>query len=399
MHRPVLYGKVLLLAAILNVLLGATASAQFSMGVVSPGDIAASPGGFARIPVTLSLRPGISVDSLSFGFRLDANGGAPAIAGRLTFQQDAALPPPGLVDNSFSANTISVFFANLNRNVSGTVPVGYVIATLPSTALAGQTYTASITGASGSFGSASVPLGPGVPALVSVNAGYLVSDVFPVTSDVIGAFGDGNVNTLDLLYTLRVVTNIPGFNPAPCSDLFDALDSFPVDTAGRRGGDGILNTLDLAETLKRVAGTDSSRPTRPSLGLTCPAAAPVVAAAMHIEPSRENLWFGDTEQLGAGLVRVPVYMRAGRIVGLSFAVGINGPGGPLRFVADEVPAPSMQDNGVEGTLAVAWLEGFETTGGDVLLGYVQVQVSGTDPPLTLRFFGIDRITQRGPTPE
>ena len=68
---------------------------------------------------------------------------------------------------------------------------------------------------------------------------------------------------------MRAVTNVPGFRPPVCSDRFDAMDSFPADSASR-GGDGQLTTLDLLITLRRVTNIDTSRPRRLSRGLICP---------------------------------------------------------------------------------------------------------------------------------
>jgi len=381
-----MYRPILLFTAILSFLPGVFAQSD---GTVTPSNAPGSPSLVTRIPITLAMTRG-SVNSISFGFELDGNSGAPAVAS-LAFQRDPAFPAP-TTDNSFAPNKLSVVFFNLNTNVSTTAHLGDVIVTIPGAAAIGQSYTASVTAASGGSGNNTIPLTPGGPSVVSLNAAYLVSDPFPVTSDTVGGFGDGKIDILDLLYTLRAITNVVVV--APCSDLFDAMDSFPVDTTTGRGGDGILNTLDLLETLRRVAKTDRSTPMRAARGLTCPSAPPaaVEAEALRRPPREQSLWFGATEEVGDGVSRVPVYMRAGRTVALSFAVGIEGQGGPLRFIAGEVGAPSLQDNGVEGTLAVAWLEEFSGPAeGNVLLGYVQG--SGTDPstPFHLHFFGIDRI--------
>jgi uncharacterized protein (TIGR03437 family) len=381
-------------ATALNILPGGSAVLQVPAGLVALGNTTASPGRTTRIPVTLALSSGISLDSIAFGIRLDPNIGAPSIAGPLTFQPDAAQPGPSQIDNGAGPNLISISYLGLGTALTGTLHLGDIVTALPGTVLSGQSYTASFTGVSASLTTVPVALGLGPAALVSVNATYLVSDVFPATSDYAGNFGDGTINTLDLINTLRAVTNIPGFKPAACSDRFDAMDSYPVDVGNQRGGDGLLNTLDLIETLKRVAGTDASRPTRVARGLSCPTAMPASAEALRRAPVTENLWFGAAEQMGDGVVRVPVYMRASRTQALSFSVGISGQGGSLRFVPGEVAAPALQDNGVEGTLAVAWLEEISaTTGGNMLLGYVQV--SGTDPsaPFTLDFFGVDQIAK------
>ncbi len=55
---------------------------------------------------------------------------------------------------------------------------------------------------------------------------YLVGDAYPFTGDSLGSFGQGVLNTLSLITTLRAVTRLPGFLPATCSDRFDAMDSY-----------------------------------------------------------------------------------------------------------------------------------------------------------------------------
>ena len=95
------------------------------------------------------------------------------------------------------------------------------------------------------------------------------------------------------------------------------------------------------------------------------------------------------------MARVPVFLRAGTrldLAGLSFSVGWQGPGNPLQFVPVEIGAPSLTDTGVPGTMAVAWLNGLQISGGNALIGYIQV--SGVDPAgsFSLVFYGVDANT-------
>src|SRR5205807_2180662 len=90
------------------------------------------------------------------------------------------------------------------------------------------------------------------------------------TGDNAGSFGNNILNTLDLVAALRVAAQVPGFVPPKCSDRYDALDAYPVDTVTTRGGDGSVNTLDLVAILKRVTNLDTARPRRTSRGLACP---------------------------------------------------------------------------------------------------------------------------------
>jgi hypothetical protein len=240
---------------------------------------------------------------------------------------------------------------------------------------AASSVTNSVTVSGGGSASATATDVTTVTALASV-PNYKVGDVYPSTNDSAGNFGDGSINTLDLLATLRAVTGIPGSVPDVCSDRFDAMDSFPVDTTSR-GGDGLLNTLDLLETLRRVANTDSSRPTRsPRTSCTTAAAAPQRVVPAVAEGVLE---FGDASPAGDGWRRTPVYLRANvnlDLAGLSFSLGDVAPGNVrLRFLPAN-SAPSLVDTDIPGTLAVAWLNGWTAAAGArVLLGYVEAPAS------------------------
>jgi hypothetical protein len=215
-------------------------------------------------------------------------------------------------------------------------------------------------------------------------ATYLVGDVFPYTGDNVGNFGDGSINTLDLISTLRAVVNLSGYVPATCSDRFDAMDAFPVDTENTRGGDGILNTLDLIEILKRAVNIDTSRPIRASRGL-CSAPPgteePQKNRGKARPASRSQTAAGSLELQPAGLAsdgwqRRAIYLGANtdlNLAGLSLSLGfVNAPvGAQLRFVAAEQP-PSISDTGISGVLALAWLNGWTARADQrVLLGYVE----------------------------
>jgi hypothetical protein len=275
--------------------------------------------------------------------------------------------------------------------------LGDILVTVPGTVVAGQSYTVTLQGTSGSLAGVTVPLNSSNGSVGA--AQYLVSDVYPNTGDSAGQFGDGVVNTLDLIATLRAVTNLTGFLPPSCSDLFDAMDSYPVDGSGspnalpgRPGGDGLLNTLDLIETLRRATNTDTSRPFRVARGLSCTtfAAAPAPPAKAA---AREGAAAGDLQMAPAGTAsdgwgRTAVYLRAAgedlNLAGLSFALGSDPGSSMFRFVAGAGQSPSMVDSGLAGKLVLAWLEGTNVPAGQqILLGYVEA------PPGTpaLTFYG------------
>ena len=90
-------------------------------------------------------------------------------------------------------------------------------------------------------------------------------------------------------------------------------------------------------------------------------------------------------------MRVPVYFRTNQIelTGLSFAVGLASESLPLRMIAGEAGAPTLEDRGIAGTLAVAWLNGLKGPGERrLLLGYVLIPSGDATVASSLRLFGV-----------
>ena len=242
---------------------------------------------------------------------------------------------------------------------------------------------------------------------------YLVGDAFPAGTDVIGGFGDNNLNNLDLIYALRAVTNVPGFRPAACSDRFDAMDSYPLDTDTVRGGDGQLNNLDLIRTLRRVTNIDTSRPVRASRGLTCTASAPQFAlqgrreqglrsheqGSPSTEPSAGAIELGQAEPSSDG-ARVPVYLRATRdlvLESLSFSLGNQSSASTQQFLSGDAPPPTLVDSEVQGVLAIAWLQGGlrVSAGQRLLLGYAEVPGMGIEAAIGMQIYGANASKEDG----
>ncbi len=368
-----------------------------SEGTVGASAAGGAPAATINIPVTLTLGGGFSVDTLSFGLQITPNGAAPPLSGTLTFQQDAAVAVPTLVDATAGPNSIVVSWLPFPAPRSGTVRLGTVAATIPATATVGQSYPVHVTGVSGSLASATVGLLAAADVALAVGGNYLVGDAFPFTGDAVGLFGDSNLDNFDLITALRAVTLIPGAVPLACSDRFDAMDSFPVDGAAR-GGDGQLNNFDLIQTLRRVVSLDTSRPTRITRGLACPDASPLAKKSPGREAVAGALSLGALQARRNGVVRVPMLLRSDRallLAGLSIGLGLPDSKQTLRFVAADKHAPTVVDNGLAGMLAVAWLEAFEVGAGEtVLLGYVEFDAAeGAARPLQV--FGVIANTQDG----
>jgi len=381
-------------------------AATVAVGTVGIASVSGSPGGSARIPVTLSMSGPATVDSVAFGLRVEAVGTAPALTDALSLAKDAAMAEPTFSDTSAGPGTISVGWLNLTTALSGTVRLGEVVVPIPALATDGHSYTVRITGASGSLGMTNMALLAGASVtLLVVERSYLAGDAFPLGSDLnsdtdkddAGEFGDDQLQILDLIYALRAVTSVPGYRPPACSDRFDAIDSHPADTPTVRGGNATLNTVDLIYTLRRVTSVDTSRPRRYSRNLPCTAGAGqevVAQAALPVQPGEPagRLHLGPPEPVEDGTVRMPVYLEAARaleLAGLSFSIGMTGlQPGTWNLERGTAPPPTLIDSDVPGVLAVAWLEGLQVAAGQrLLLGYVVAPgpAPGTDG---LRFIGI-----------
>ncbi len=329
-------------------------------GVVAIGPSGDTAGGTVRIPVTLVANSGISADKIAFSLQVIPNGSAPALTGVMTFAPDAALGTPTTMDTSGGAGVISLSWLSLAAAVSSTQHLGDLLVTTPSSAAIGQTYAVQVTGASASFQSAGVALAGGSSSTLTIRLDYLVGDSFPFTGDSAGSFGDNALNTLDLISALRAVTNLSGYVPASCSDRFDALDSFPVDTATARGGDGILNTLDLITLLQRVTNIDTSRPRRVSRGLTC---SQTTAQARRRSRSAE----GSVEIARDGSVYL-VAKEALALDGLAISISGNS-ASQLAWTAADRFDPALTDTEMPGLMAMAWMQRIEVNAGSrVLLG-------------------------------
>jgi hypothetical protein len=221
---------------------------------------------------------------------------------------------------------------------------------------------------------------------------YLVGDVTPAPSNAAPNFGSGALNVLDVVQVLFTVNNLTP-PPPTCSDLFDAMDTYPVDTATRRGGDGVLNVLDIVEELFRTDNLDTSRPIRVTRNDVCTGSETSQSMARNARvaprPQPENygvLQFGNSEPVAGG-ERVPVYLQASReMARLALTFGVGDQQSQLHFVSAGDVAPSVAVDNQVGVLALAWLQGLNVPAGrSLLLGYVTGPVGYA---ANLKVFGV-----------
>jgi hypothetical protein len=225
----------------------------------------------------------------------------------------------------------------------------------------------------------------GVNGTVNWAYTYLVGDVYPYTSNTAPNFGVGSVSLQALIQMLFAVNLFPGYTPAPCTDRFDAMDTYPADTATTRGGDGTIGLQDLILELFRETNLNTSRPVRPSygagVGLASGCVAPEILTALHVSSLRaavaEGLPISGALVLEAPLMtsgsteQVPVYLEAARdMVNVAVTFGLGDQLSQLHFVPAGA-APSLVSDDQPGAVAAAWLQGVTIpAGGRLLLGYV-----------------------------
>jgi photosystem II stability/assembly factor-like uncharacterized protein len=204
---------------------------------------------------------------------------------------------------------------------------------------------------------------------------YRVGDVAPSTADTAASFGDGALNILDLIQVLFAVNNVPGFTPVACSDRFDAMDLYPVDTEAGRGGDGTLNILDLIRELFRVNNLDLDRPVRASRGGVCAVSSGPVSSRRRRESAvtEGRITLGAPEA-GSGIgERVAVYLEAVSDLSRVAVTLAAGDGrSKLRFEPAAGAEPTLVQDSSAGVIAAAWLDGLSVrAGGRLLLGYIE----------------------------
>ncbi len=341
-----------------NVSISQAASIQ---GVVSLASANGAAGGTAEIPVNVVLNNGVSVDKIAFSLQIAPNAAAPALAGTLQFVAASTVGSPSTTDTSAGPGIISVGWLSLPSAVSGTLHLGDVVVALPAGAATGQTYGVQTTGATASLQSSDVPLSAGGSALVTIAADYLVGDVAPSSGSNVGQFGDGLINTIDLIAALRAATAVPGYVPPACSDLFDALDAFPADTATSRGGDGLINTLDLLAVLRKASGVDPTR-FRRVVRTSCPAAAP------ENEIASQGKRVPVAPDAAIEIEDGAVYLRPFHDLDLAaLAVSIASDDAAMLTWSAAADAPGVIDHALPGTLSLAWLAGLRLAAGSRLL--------------------------------
>ena len=367
-----------------------------SKGTIGIAPVFASSGTVAQVPVTVVLGSNVSIDAITFSISVSPLGSAPAVTSQLLFQKDASIASAPAINSTLSSMTVT--WNGPIPALTGVRRLGYIQMSIPNGAIAGHTYSVIITSSPASFTSVPVKLTSGLNQFVQVVAGtYLVGDDFQASGNDLGSFGNGILTTNDILFQLRAIVNRTGYRPPSCSDRYDALDVFPLDT-GSRGGDTLLNNLDLLANWTRVNGQDASRPTRTPRNLPCPGISP-----LSISPDGKVSNLGiDTHYIAQGTVsvgsvldhravvaRIPLTLNLDQSLSIdSLSIGVRVvPSGSTFSVVERmtfepssgVQAPTIIDSESSGdSMALAWL-GPVSFSGIVQLGWLNIKSSVLTP--------------------
>jgi hypothetical protein len=201
---------------------------------------------------------------------------------------------------------------------------------------------------------------------------YVVGDVYPKGSDYAPYFGNGVSDVNDAIQVLYTIDHVPGYpQPGPCSDRFDAMDAYPMDTSAIRGGDGVLDVNDAIVVLYRVDDVPGygTPPTRPAKYYCTSSGAadktPMIATAGTVTLGSPQATTISTEQ-------VPVYLEAqADIIRAALTFGTGDGKSPLHFVSAGL-LPTFARDSDRGVVVAAWLQNGVSVGagGRLLLGYV-----------------------------
>jgi VCBS repeat-containing protein len=235
----------------------------------------------------------------------------------------------------------------------------------------------------------SVPLTPMAPATILVtNVAYTVGDSAAMSGGWsvsggwynAGGFGDGNLDNSDV--NLAFVAAVGLRVPYAFSDVFNAMDAYPVDAAGFVGGDGVIRFLDWNVILQRALRLDTNNWARAwSVGgnlVDVPTT--LTISKKRVEVTRHKLapawpWYRQAlvgaESVGnavpGGKVNLPVYVKladGAALSGVQFRAVVTPQGGAPsltqapQFSPDSgVPGPTLQQNVKASDTGFGWALG------------------------------------------
>jgi sugar lactone lactonase YvrE len=385
-----------------------------------PRDVHAGIGATVFIPVTVSLKQGTQLRSLQYRVQVwPVTPGAPNLkSGALSVQSFSTNSFVPIIGNQSGTatnittdlgqtgtsggvltNELSIAFIGNGSNLRVTdfATINMLALELPGTARTNDAYAIRIRQVSGTSDAEqnAVPLSAGADRQIVIkNITYLVGDSAPGGWYNAGDFGDNNLDNSDVNNAFYASVGLKV--PYRFSDLFDAMDAFPVDTASARGGDGIIRFLDWTTILDRslrVSATNWRRSwtsggvvaatsaTLGASGLQSP-----LSAADELTPLPPGLvWFREAVLSGSEIEHVSPGASVSVPVNISIAPHHQISGLMFRAIVEAVgAAPEL--NAQASFVAAAGLPGPTITAAGLPLNELAIgwNVSSFNPPLTGR---------------
>jgi sugar lactone lactonase YvrE len=382
-----------------------------------PRDFEAGIGASIIVPIEVTLSTSNVLRSLQFRFEVDsaqAGGPAPALSVLPLATNDffpiiGPLSAPTTIIN-YSTNTGNglgiVYSANPSFQVTDAGTITLLRVDMPKTAHDGDVFRLRLVNPSATSDGqqSSLPILSLEDHQVTVrqNLGYVVGDTAGNWYNA-GEFGDGKLQNNDFNDALFVALGLKrlfGF-----SDVFHAMDAFPLDHDGLAGGDGEIRFLDYQVILARSLGIDPNNWVRSrsaagdliSTATNLPTAAfarqSVTSADSHIVWTHQGLV--GAKSIGFAQpslsVRVPVYasLKAGSALSGMHVVAqvLPAPGSPDAQGISFIPAGGLgtpSSGGAEGNVVYAsWnLGSFEPalSGSNNIVGQIQFTVPPSASP-------------------
>ena len=360
------------------------------------------------IPVVCNLAPGQQIES--FQFRLEIapvnNPNTPVFSPLSIYPTNDFVPVITIAQNGSVASYSAAPYANGITNGLAVSAIGdgnnvlfknYAVVSLlavqiPYTANEGDTYSLNVLypSATADGFNTPVPLTALPPVTIVVtNLPYLVGDSASATSGSwynAGTFGDGNLDNADVNQAFDAASGLR--TPYAFSDAFNAMDAYPVDTAGSVGGDGQIRFLDWNTILNRSLRLDTNNWDREwsqdgflidfttnlvSHGLTEPATKAATKGLSEVNPAapwyRPALLGADSvsDVAANSTVLVPVYAQladGSSLSGLQFRVVVTPQASapalseaPQLVLASGVTPPYITHSFQAGETAFGWSVG------------------------------------------
>ena len=351
------------------------------------------------VPVVVNLQTNTTIQSCQFRVEVSPTKGTNRISGFTVLNFGAgtndliplASPVVGGGPGSITVNqytngsTTGLQIAALGRNAmsfQNFAVVALLRIAIPYGASEGDAYALAVSYPSATADglSASVPLTPMAPATILVtNIAYKVGDSASILGGWYnaGGFGNGDLDNSDVNLAFDAALGMRV--PYTFSDVFNAMDTYPVDAPGFVGGDGQIRFLDWNVILQRSLRLDTNNWARAwSAGgnlVDFPTTLTAFdAMPKDLQPKSASPWpwyrqaligaVSTGNAVAGRTVNVPVYVKLsdGAILsGIQFRVAVTPQGGapaltqaPQLALAPGVPGPTLQQSFTASDAGFGW---------------------------------------------